>query len=175
MSGQECLMALRSPGMYSPFHSRWPKRYDSEYCSGKLFTTFIPPEFSFIRWATLLIPVVCFCKVRDYIEHFFAATGACKNTLSELFGSNVRLSLIEKLFGISLPNHDKDKRDQINKAILVAKMCISKFKYGNYTNLFNLFEKNSAKRTLVVMLNYNSLYQEGCNVGILVKSWLVCL
>ena len=135
----------------------------------------------------------CFCKVRDFIEHFFCSCQIVhslwelvETKLSELFGSNVRLSLTEKLFGIPLTGLDKDERVEINKTILVAKMCISKLKYGDYSDLCNLFEYEISLRKMLQkepwlvslifeMSNQTPLYLPGGNVGILVKSWLVCL
>ena len=135
----------------------------------------------------------CFCKVRDFIEHFFCSCQIVRplwelveTKLSELFGSNVTLSLTEKLFGIPLAGLDKDERVQINKTILVAKMCISKFKYGDYSDLCNLFEYEISLRKMLQeepwlvspiceMSNQTPLYLPGGNVGILVKSWPVCL
>ena len=144
---------LKSPRMYSPFHFRWQKRYDSEYCSGKLFITFIPPESSFIRWAKPMTLIGISARL-GYIEHIFCSCQIVRplwklveTTLSELFGSNVRLSLTGKLFGI--PSTDLDDRVQINKTILVAKMCISKFKYGDYSDLCNLFEYEITLRKML--------------------------
>ena len=93
----------------------------------------------------------CFCMVRDFIEHFFCSPlwELVETKLSELFGSNIRLSLTEKLFGIPLADLDKDERVQINKAILVAKMCISKFKYGDYSDLCNIFEYELSLRKML--------------------------
>ena len=98
----------------------------------------------------------CFCKVRDFIEHLVCSCQIVRplwelveTKLSELFGSNVRLPLTEKLLGIPLTGLDKDERVQINKTILIAIMCISKFKYGDYSDLCNLFEYEISLRKML--------------------------
>ena len=56
------------------------------------------------------------------------------------FDKLIKLKLKDVLFGYNETENGSDVLD-INHVILIAKMCISKYRYGNYFDLFFLFER----------------------------------
>ena len=87
-----------------------------------------------------------FCNERDYIEHFFCSCRQITslwNTinliLSSVTGNTEVLSQNQILFGVQPREYPNYLRNEINCMILVGKMCISKFKYGDHPNLIQLF------------------------------------
>ena len=89
----------------------------------------------------------CSCGERDYIEHFFCTCAktmplweAVKLKISAKFGIDLDLTILHKMFGVSEELLPKYMVKDINHLIVVAKMCISKFVYGDYGNLVNLLE-----------------------------------
>ena len=57
------------------------------------------------------------------------------------------------LFGIeskNIRNLDKQQADTLNHIILIAKMCISKYRYGTPINLIVMLEKETLIRKIVV-------------------------
>ena len=91
---------------------------------------------------------------RDYIEHFFCN---CQNVLelwrhvedlvNGTLGYTITFSEQQKLFGIAdeafLFAH------KVNNMILIAKMCISKFKYGDHTDIVALFKYEMQLRKIL--------------------------
>ena len=89
------------------------------------------------------------CNEKDYIEHMFAqctalngfwnAVSCCINGYT---GVNIQLTTPEILFGVaySTRNLTKSVIDKINHIILVAKMSISKFRYGKPMGIKLIFE-----------------------------------
>ena len=65
---------------------------------------------------------------------------AVKLKISTKFGINLDLTTLHKMFGVSEELLPKYMVKDINHLIVVAKMCISKFVYGDYGNLVNLLE-----------------------------------
>ena len=96
------------------------------------------------------------CNELDYIEHFFVTCGVVKplweeveSKLNAYIGKRIKLTFEQILLGVT--NQDQfDKRyiAKINHAILIGKMVISKYKYGNAHNLKLTFERESRLRGL---------------------------
>ena len=88
-----------------------------------------------------------YCNVRDFIEHFFCDCIVVRqiwHVLEEkielILGHHFALSEIHKLFGVTKANVPACFVNKINHLLLIAKMCISKFKYGSYNDILLLFE-----------------------------------
>ena len=96
------------------------------------------------------------CNEFDYIEHFFATCKLVKPLWEELesqinvfIGKKIKLTMRLILLGVTANDKiDKKYIANINHAILIGKMVISKFKYGNAHNLKDTFEKESKLRNL---------------------------
>ena len=56
------------------------------------------------------------------------------------FDKLIKLKLMDVLFGYNETENSGDVL-AINHVILIAKMCISKYRYGKYFDLFFLFER----------------------------------
>ena len=91
------------------------------------------------------------CQKTDFIEHFFfhcnKLQGYWKHVSNTIFiKTEVRIDINETiaLFGIDKTNShiktNSKKRTKINHILLVAKMCISKARYGKCPNAKLLFE-----------------------------------
>ena len=91
------------------------------------------------------------CKVHDFIEHFFYKCNKLRGFWSEV--SNYIYGKIEKrmcidekvaLFGVLKADLKSDTKQRtlnnINRILLVAKMCISEARYGKSQNLKLTFE-----------------------------------
>ena len=86
----------------------------------------------------------------DYIEHFFFTCPTIKymwNHVSALFKQvfKINIMLNEKiaLFGIvgtEVYGLNKEQINIANNIILIAKMCISKYRYGTPINLITMIE-----------------------------------
>ena len=63
-------------------------------------------------------------------------------------GINTVLSTEHKMFGVPKGGTYHFMEKQINHMIIVAKMCISKFVYGDYGNLLKLFEHELKLRNI---------------------------
>ena len=61
------------------------------------------------------------------------------------FGKLIKLELKDVLFGYNETENSSDVL-AINHVILIAKMCISKYRYGKYYDLFFLFERELSLR-----------------------------
>ena len=89
-----------------------------------------------------------YCQKTDYIEHFF---WSCEklipfwcNVVKHIYyhtGEQVSLSETVVLFGYMPDKQKKTVVKIINHIILIAKMAISKFKYGNKLDLNIVFER----------------------------------
>ena len=98
-----------------------------------------------------------YCGLKDFIEHFFVTCKEVKQlwTLIESYvkikhNTVVVLNECVVLFGYRSSVTKKDIENDINKLLLVAKLCISKFKYGDYCNLRILFERECAHRKMML-------------------------
>ncbi len=61
------------------------------------------------------------------------------------FDKSIKLELKDVLFGYNETENGSDVL-AINHVILIAKMCISKYRYGKYFDLFFLFERELSLR-----------------------------
>jgi hypothetical protein len=97
------------------------------------------------------------CNEVDYIEHAFFFCPKIQtfwlNVKQFIFKEhNVRLDLniSTALFGVVSINHTSDKLNVVNHILLIAKMCISKYKFGDCKNLDLLFEMETRYRHLML-------------------------
>ena len=63
-----------------------------------------------------------------------------ENKISEVLGEHFVLTEFQKLFGITSIEVPQVPLDGMNHLILLAKMCISKYKYGEHRSITELFE-----------------------------------
>ena len=97
--------------------------------------------------------VYCPDKV-DYIEHFFFYCSKCillwkhvENVLMVLLERRVIIDVKSVIFGMLKDDSlHQVERKLVNLSILVAKMCISKFKYGTPVNIIHLFDSELLMR-----------------------------
>ena len=95
------------------------------------------------------------CNEKDYIEHMFyhckALNGYWDHVSKQITaytGINMNLSLSDIMFGL-LPNQSKFTKKQnrvINHILLIAKMCISKQRYGQITSIRFTFDLETEYR-----------------------------
>jgi len=85
------------------------------------------------------------CGERDFIEHVFCSCPRITpvwedihQKISESLGFEIELNEQQKLFGVSNDDAPQFLVAKINHLILIVKMCISKFIYGDYNNIINL-------------------------------------
>lgn len=84
----------------------------------------------------------------DYIEHFFFECSAIQSIwrsvserVAERFDIHIKIDVQTALLGfIKSPGITKDAVNYINLLIIIAKMCIGKFKYGTALNIAWMFE-----------------------------------
>ena len=86
------------------------------------------------------------CGVKDYIEHFFYQCTRVKQLWKEVqsvinakIGQRINIDEQIVILGI-IEGLDQKKQKIANILILIAKMCISKFKYGKSPNLLATWE-----------------------------------
>ena len=92
---------------------------------------------------------------KDFIEHFFCScpvvTPVWKDVEQQLavqLGQHTPLSDRQKLFGLCKAEFPGLLIEKMNQIIMVAKMCISKFKYGDHNNIIWLFNYELSLRNL---------------------------
>ena len=95
------------------------------------------------------------CNEKDYVEHFFFF---CKKIqpiwleanaiISLKVSKRVMLTHFDVLFGFQQCKV-KLQRDYVNSIIMIAKLSISKFRYGNHPNLLFLFKSELRFRKLI--------------------------
>ena len=93
------------------------------------------------------------CNVIDHIDHFFYS---CKKinriwkTVNHIISCNLKkaisLSETDVLFGVHTTNISNENNILIHHVIAIAKLCISKFRYGKHPNLIFLFENELSIR-----------------------------
>jgi hypothetical protein len=88
-----------------------------------------------------------YCNQVDFLEHFFYDCKYIKQLWVEVkklivcnTGNNVDLNITDVLFGCKRPYLGSKVCTYVNHLILIAKMCISKVKYGKKTHIIILFE-----------------------------------
>ena len=87
------------------------------------------------------------CNVIDHVDHFFYS---CEKTrtiwdkvnfvISNKLNKNTSLTVTDVLFGVHEKNVSNKDNIFINHVIAIAKLCISKYRYGNHSNLLFLFD-----------------------------------
>ena len=95
------------------------------------------------------------CSEVDYIEHAFYQCAKLKEFWKNikqqiLIKYNRRVEIDEKvaLFGASKTEiENAEIRKKVNHTILIAKLAISKYKYGKYKNLEMIFETELEMRS----------------------------
>ena len=94
------------------------------------------------------------CDVEDYLEHFFFYCKSVKQLWNEVnsiiqvqMGKNVTLSVTTCLFGYYMGSQVENAF--INKLIIIGKLCLSKFKYGNHPNLIMLLHQELRLRNIL--------------------------
>ena len=96
------------------------------------------------------------CGVKDFSEHFFFSCTALKG-LWQLIKSKIeihlgiKINLDEKTVMLGMLTRDELTKNQINTinhAILIGKLTVSKFKYGNSKLIENTFESECSYRKL---------------------------
>ena len=90
------------------------------------------------------------CKVPDYIEHFFVECHLItsfwdhiSSYIKSTINVNIKLNTKDILLGLEYSEHNNLKKkyiDYINFIILIAKLSVSKFKYGQMKNIYLIFE-----------------------------------
>ena len=88
-----------------------------------------------------------FCSQKDYIEHFFwhcykirSLWDLVEHYIYTRIGKQIHLNPTNVLLGYTESGFNRKEIQLINKTILIAKMCISKFKYGTAYNIAYMFE-----------------------------------
>ena len=97
------------------------------------------------------------CQVKDYIEHFFVTCASVKNMWREIeqliyqeFSVNIKLTEESIIMGINNVNNiRKNTLKKINEIILIGKMTISKYKYGDRVNIIQLLNHELSIRNFV--------------------------
>ena len=107
-----------------------------------------------------------YCGERDVIEHMLIHCNRLKGFWAMVMNTiysrtNVRIEITDQniLFGIAKtePQTKNSHLKIINHIILIAKMCISKAKFGSISNIFMIFELELAARVhyLEIKININ--------------------
>ena len=93
------------------------------------------------------------CAEIDFIEHFFCECKIVKPLWQEVedlakikYGKIIKLQNTDILFGKDVES--PKKFTYLNSLILIAKMCISKFKYGQHPNILYLFTRECKLRKI---------------------------
>ena len=96
----------------------------------------------------------CSDKV-DYVEHFFFECNEVKVLWKHLegiilvrYGQIITLNASQVQVGWFKEGHSKDMQNFINHAILIGKMCISKYRYGIPTLITAMLDREIALRNL---------------------------
>ena len=100
----------------------------------------------------------CAADETDYIEHFFFTCTKIKplwkmveQEITKRTDVHVKISKTVALLGYHEDTYTTQERKSINHLILIAKMCISKHRHTNSSNIEILFNKELALRTHLVM------------------------
>ena len=90
------------------------------------------------------------CQAPDFIEHFFVECDSIRNFwnhISSYIKSSINVSITlstgEILLGLKHSEHTnlrKNDIDYINYIILLGKLCIGKYKYGQIKNIYLIFD-----------------------------------
>lgn len=95
-----------------------------------------------------------YCNQIEFIEHFFASCTVVKplwahvqSIYNGVYGKLVHLTTKDIMLGYE--HQSFSEFSFLNKLIIVAKLCISKYKYGEYSNLIVLFDRECRIRKLM--------------------------
>ena len=92
-----------------------------------------------------------FCNVKDYVEHFFyKCKQICKIwkhtelLMSSKIGKHITITEKDVIIGYS--GHDTRASALINHVIMIAKLCISKYRYGKPYDICLMFDNEASLR-----------------------------
>ena len=96
------------------------------------------------------------CKTEDLIEHFMVECAAVKplwkeieNQIAVYTGKRIDLNVSRILFGLTDEESlNKHQVQQVNLAILIGKMVVSKHKYGEKRNIIDIYHREARIRKL---------------------------
>ena len=90
----------------------------------------------------------CTSGDKDYIEHFFYECNEIKpiwrlveSAIKETVDTNITINQTIALLGYHEDNVSKLEHQKINHLIIIAKMCISKFRYGTRSKINLIWER----------------------------------
>ena len=122
-------------------------RIETESLVYKILHKVYPTRLHLFKWKISKIDdnLCTFCKEIDTYEHFFynckKINCIWKEVLSHIkvkFGFSGNFEVKDVL--IMYVNNNRNIENYVNIIINIAKLCISKFKYGHYPNILSLFE-----------------------------------
>ena len=106
------------------------------------------------------------CGIVDYIEHMFVHCQLLKGYWEYVFRiiqayteTNYQCTETNILLGITTKEntYSQEKRNGIaNHILLIAKMCISKFRYGKYRNIQLIFDLELEARKKYLCMQYKA-------------------
>ena len=99
------------------------------------YTGWVKKNLMFVTSVMLLIMLIIFFYSCGKINTIWDKVNF---VISRKLNKNISLTVTDVLFGV----HDKNLSNNhfIHHVIAIAKLCISKFRYGNHPNLLFLFE-----------------------------------
>ena len=87
------------------------------------------------------------CNVIDHVDHFCLLLwkictiwDKVNFVISRKLNKNTSLTVTDVLFSVHDKNVSNKNNTFINHVIAIAKLCISKYRYGNHPNLLFLFD-----------------------------------
>ena len=93
------------------------------------------------------------CKVLDTLDHFFFDCNkikkvwvACKNYIFSKIGKNLHFESRDIILGYNIEQLQKNEVRFINAVILITKMVISKYRYGEGNDIICMFESDISIR-----------------------------
>ena len=95
------------------------------------------------------------CQVTEFSEHFFfycrdnkKLWEEAENTINSIFGFRPKLSMQNVMVGYLDQKLNQKVLQKINYIILIAKMVVSKVKYGKFRNMVGLFHEELKSRKI---------------------------
>jgi len=96
------------------------------------------------------------CNVTDHIDHFIYFCSkinviwkSVNSIISFKLKKQISLSVTDVLFGVDIYNTSDADIVSMHHIIAIAKLCISKYRYGNHPNLLFLFENELQIRKII--------------------------
>ena len=122
----------------------------------KILHNVYPTRVSLYKLGIVETNLCLSCNSLDYIEHFFVYCSSVKPLwqvielkASAFYGYSIKLSDSDIMLGYNV--HEAVKFKILNRIILLAKVCISKFRwFGKHPNLVLLFERECSYRNLTM-------------------------